>query len=255
LNVERLGASGHPILFLHGWGQSLEGLKPLGRLLAHEAQVHLVDLPGFGSSPAPPGDWGTEEYAHRVLAHLDESNLEVVDLLGHSFGGRIAVRLAVQWPRRVRGLVLVSSAGLPARRTIRQRSRAQLARALLHSTRRLKPLLGPGPEAWVVNRFGSRDYKAAGPLRGILVKTVREDLTALVSRITQPTLLLWGEEDKETPVEMGRRFNELIRGSRLIELPGFDHFPFLHEGAHVCAHHVMGFLRSLPERAGSTSRG
>jgi pimeloyl-ACP methyl ester carboxylesterase len=74
------------------------------------------------------------------------------------------------------------------------------------------------------------------------VKTVTEDLTRAASEIKAPTLLLWGEEDRATPPEMGRRLQSLIAGSQLVELPGKDHYPFQGDGAHLCAHYVLDFI-------------
>jgi pimeloyl-ACP methyl ester carboxylesterase len=96
-----------------------------------------------------------------------------------------------------------------------------------------------------VPRFGSRDYKNAGALRGILVKAVNEDATDVASKISNPTLLLWGELDQETPIWIGRKLNELIANSKLIIMPGKDHFPFLGSGAHLCAKHILGFIDTL----------
>jgi len=80
------------------WLGSDAGIAATAReLLAFEAQVHLIDLPGFGSSTLPDGGWDTNQYADRIL-RMDEQGLEQVDLLGHSFGGRVAIRLASRYP-------------------------------------------------------------------------------------------------------------------------------------------------------------
>ena len=76
-------------------------------------------------------------------------------------------------------------------------------------------------------------------------KAVNEDVTEDAKKVSVPTFILWGEKDDETPVEMAYRFNELIKDSKLVVLPGKDHFPFLRDGAHPCAHHIKGFLKSL----------
>jgi pimeloyl-ACP methyl ester carboxylesterase len=100
---------------------------------------------------------------------------------------------------------------------------------------------------WFAPRYGSRDYKNAGALRNILVKTVNEDLTNDAKQVTVPTFLLWGETDQETPQAIGKRFHELIPNSKLVILPGQDHFPFLREGSHLCGYHVSKFLDSIPQ--------
>jgi pimeloyl-ACP methyl ester carboxylesterase len=242
LNTLQLGSTGNPILMLHGWGQTLESLQPLGELLAFAAQVHLIDLPGFGGSALPDGDWDINQYAGRILRYMDEQGLEQVDLLGHSFGGRVAICLASKYPNRVRSLVLINSAGLQRHRSLLQWIRIKLIKWLrvLFS---LIPVFGSRLKEWHSHRFGSRDYKNAGPLRGTLVKTVNEDLSSDASCIQAPTLLIWGELDTETPPEMGIRLHKLIPYSTLIELPGRDHFLFRNEGAHLCAYYILQLLR------------
>src|SRR5262249_38904840 len=102
-------------------------------------------------------------------------------------------------------------------------------------------------EGWFVPRYGSRDYKSAGPMRNILVKTVNEDLSSQAKEIAIPVLLLWSGSDTETPVAIGERLHELMRNSKLVVLPGKDHYPFLGESAHLCAYHVLNFLNGLPQ--------
>lgn len=253
LNTTQSANTGNPILLLHGWGQTLQSLQPLGELLADSAQVHLIDLPGFGKSALPEGDWDTIEYAERILKYMDEKGLERVDLLGHSFGGRVSIRLASRYPNRVRSLVLINSGGLQRRRTLQQQVRVKLIK-WLRVFFGLIPVYGPRLKEWHSDRFGSRDYKNAGPLRGTLVKTVTEDLAQEASRIQAPTLLIWGELDTETPVEMGYRYNQLIPNSKLIVLPGRDHFLFRGEGAHLCAYYVLKLLREVSETTSSTQK-
>lgn len=235
-----------PLLILHGWGQDLEIMRPLGERLAWHRPVHLLDLPGFGRSPGPGQDWDTRDYAQCVLSYLEQAGLDRVDLLGHSFGGRIGLRIASEWPGRLRRLVLVDAAGLPRRRSWSQRGRLLAIRTLGRVIRSLPSFWSQSLLAWYRERYGSRDYKNAGELRGTFVKVVAEDQTANVRLITAPTLVLWGADDRETPVEMAHRFGALIRDSEVVVLPG-DHFPFVGAGVHACAQIVDEFLSSSPE--------
>ena len=68
------------------------------------SQVHLIDLPGFGRSPAPEHAWSAFDYADRIIHYLDKKNIGQVDLAGHSFGGKVALCLAIRYPDRVRRL-------------------------------------------------------------------------------------------------------------------------------------------------------
>ncbi len=245
LNTVRLGNSGHPLIMLHGWGQNLQSLQPMGELLANRAQVHIVDLPGFGKSPAPPEDWDTIQYAQRICKYLDEQGIDRADMLGHSFGGRVSIRLAHEYPQRVRSITLINSGGLQRQRTLQQSLRSQWVRNMRNAFK-VSPLYRDELLTWHSQKYGSRDYLNAGALKGTLVKTVSEDVTEVVKQISAPVLLLWGEADTETPVEMGHRYHRLFANSQLITMPNRDHFMFQGEGAHLCAFYVDKFLAGLP---------
>jgi pimeloyl-ACP methyl ester carboxylesterase len=249
-NTITLGSAGPPLVLLHGWGQSAAGLLPLGKLLSRTHSVYLVDLPGFGQSPRPEEDWDTVAYAAHLRTHLLGMGLERVHLLGHSFGGRVSLRLASAHPEMVAGLILMDAAGLPARRSLKKRVRMQYVRLLGKLARLVDGLLKTSLTEAFRQRYGSSDYKAAGALRGILVKTVNEDQTEQARSITSPTLLVWGERDEQTPVEMAERFQALVRNTRLVVLPGRGHFPYLlSDGTPApeqCAHHILQFLNQVP---------
>jgi pimeloyl-ACP methyl ester carboxylesterase len=245
LNAVVLGkasAATPPLLILHGWGQDLEAMRPLGERLAWHRQVHLLDLPGFGRSPWSGENWDTRDYARCVLAYLDHVGLAQIDLLGHSFGGRIGLRVASEWPARLHRLVLMNAAGLPRRRTLQQRLRVWAIRTLGRGFRLLPATWSTTLLAWHRQRYGSRDYQSAGVLRGTFVKVVNEDQTANAARIKAPTLVLWGGRDQETPVEMAQRFGRLIPHAEVVVLPEQDHFPFAGSGVHACTQIIGDFL-------------
>jgi pimeloyl-ACP methyl ester carboxylesterase len=247
LNTLVKGTGGPPLVILHGWAQSLQTMLPLGELLSKSRQVHLLDLPGFGASPMPPTDWDTRQYADRILNYLEEAKLSKVDLLGHSFGGRISIRLASKNPEVLRSLILISSHGIRVNQPFPKNMRAKLLKSSAQWCKWFDRSFGSDLfESWFVPRYGSRDYKNAGALRNILVKTVNEDLTSDARAIKLPTLILWGERDPETPPALGTRFHELITNSKFVLLPGKDHLPFVGEGAHLCAYHILKYLDSLP---------
>jgi pimeloyl-ACP methyl ester carboxylesterase len=95
---------------------------------------------------------------------------------------------------------------------------------------------------YLAPRFGSRDYHAAGDLRRTLVKVVNEDLSAQARAIKAPALLIWGAEDLEAPLAIGRRYRELLASSELIVLPNRGHEPFQDVGSHLLATYIGRFL-------------
>ncbi len=250
-NVCRLGDSGPALLMLHGWGQNLHSLKPLGELLSAYFTVYIVDLPGFGKTPVPEGAWDTIRYMEWVLDFIDETGLDKVIVLGHSFGGRIAIRLAANHPDRIEAIVLMAAAGLQIKRSFSKKMRMKWIKAVKHVTRFQAKITGIDLNEWFINKYGSRDYKNAGRMRGTLVKTISENLTEEAKKITAPTFLLWGEKDQETPAYFGKEFNDLIKNSKLTILPGRDHFPFIANGQNspdLCAKYILDFLRKQQEK-------
>lgn len=243
IHSESIGKKGAPVLvMLHGWGQTLQSLKPLAELLSSDYRVLLLDLPGFGKSLPPDSDWDSTEYAKAVVRHLETQGIIEFDLLGHSFGGRVSLRLAAHFSERVNRLILVASHGLPTPRPLKRRvwlGALGLLRKLLKSS---DSIFGTKLfENWFVPRFASADYRKAGILRKIFVKLVTEDATADVQRIVAPTLMLWGENDTETPVELGRRIHALLKQAEMYVFPLHDHHPYSNAGHHILTRYILNF--------------
>jgi len=235
---------GDPVVLLHGWGTSSQSLAPLCGSLAESFRVLVVDLPGFGWSQAPPVAWGAEEYAGHVERLMQETGTAEAALVGHSNGGRIAIVLAAKRAALVSRLVLVASAGIRPRRRAGYRIRV----AAVKLARWFFSLPGWGVTgrrmiSKMSDRFGSRDYRAAGPMRPTLVKLVNEDLTPLLSAIRAPTLILWGDQDQE----VGRSAMEIMAAriprARLVVFEGAGHFPFLDVPEQFCGT-VRHFLQA-----------
>jgi pimeloyl-ACP methyl ester carboxylesterase len=236
-------ATSRHIVFLHGWGGSRESLRGIGTLFEHTHQVHLIDLPGFGDAPPPPSDWDTITYTDLVQQYVLERLSGDVIVVGHSFGGRVSVRLAARRLARIRGLVLMGVPGLPQRQLSRVRLRRMGIRWLRKALVAAQPIAGQRPIAWHTRRYGSRDYLAAGPLRSVLIKAVNEDLTESAAAVACPTLLLWGTDDVDAPPWIGRRYKELMDGRATLDwLPHKDHHFYTGTGAHLCAYKIRQWL-------------
>lgn len=237
--------AGH-ILFLHGWGGSRDSLRGIATLFEHTHAVHLLDLPGFGDAPAPPEGWGTIDYADLVQQYMLDRLKGSVILVGHSFGGRVSVRLAARRLPQVRGLVLMAVPGLPEHGW----SRARLRRIAIRTLRRvlvaIQPIVGSTPVQWHSRRFGSKDYQAAGALRPLLVRTVTEDLTESARAVACPTLLVWGSDDRETPPWLQQRYARLLGNrAKAVLLPHKDHHLYTGTGAHLCGDTIRVWLGTL----------
>jgi len=226
---------GDPIVLLHGWGSSSQSLAPLCGALAGTFRVLAVDLPGFGWSQPPPAAWGTQEYANHLARIMQEIGIGRAALVGHSFGGRVAIALAASQPARVSRLVLMASAGIRPPREAGYYLRVGIAKLVKH----IFSLPGWGATGqriiakWFA-RVGSRDYRTAGAMRPTLVKVVNEDLTPLLPAIQAPTLILWGDRDQEVPRSAMETMATRIPRSRLVVFAGAGHFPFLDAPEEFC---------------------
>jgi pimeloyl-ACP methyl ester carboxylesterase len=220
---------GDAVLFLHGWGTDhrsffhfLEGMSGFFRVVA-------PDLPGFGGSDEPPSGWSVGDYADFILDFLKELGISDAIMIGHSFGGRVLIKLASGTGRiGISKAVLVGSAGIRSGKA-RGNPRSYFYRAVkrvisVHAVSKRFPLL---LEKWRA-RNGSADYRNASPrMRECLVKAVNEDLTPHLPDIRCPTLLIWGENDTSTPLSDARVMERLIPDAGLVVLKNAGHYPFL----------------------------
>lgn len=211
--AERIGGSPARVVALHGWGRTGNDFVPVLRGL----DALAIHLPGFGPTSPPESAWGTAEYAERVAEAIGP--IAPVVLVGHSFGGRVAVRLAARHPELVSGLVLT---GAPLVR-LSPHSKPSLMYRIVRQLNRW----GVVPDAVLEARrrkSGSPDYNAAhGVMRDILVRTVNETYDDDLARIETPTWLVWGENDTAAPTAAGKVASQRIRGATWTVVPGEGH--------------------------------
>lgn len=235
---------GAPVLALHGWGGGVQSFWPVAQQLEPLGfQVHLLDLPGFGQTEAPPAAWGVADYMRFVVAYLDAAELERVAVLGHSFGGRISLMLGAEHPDRVSRMVLANSAGLRPAPGLAQQARTGLAK-LVRGTLERAGLNDASARLrdQYVQRFASEDYLTAGPLRETFVRVVEQDLAPFARRIAAPTLLIWGDQDADTPLWQGQALERLIPDAGLVVFNGAGHFSYLERLTDYIriVHHFLG---------------
>ncbi|KRF30839.1 alpha/beta fold hydrolase [Yonghaparkia sp. Soil809] len=192
--AEKTGATPPRVVALHGWGRDGTDFQTIVSGL----DAVSLHLPGFGPAPAPDEVWGTEQYAE-LVAEAVAAYAPVV-IVGHSFGGRIAVRLAARRPELVRGLVLTGAPlvrlSAPAAPPLSYRLARWANSAGLLSDDRMDALR---------NQRGSADYRAAqGVMRGVLVKTVGENYDDDLAALSCPVRMVWGEGDTAAPTDAGR---------------------------------------------------
>ena len=217
---------------LHGWGASRELFAPVAAALPGWRSL-IPDLPGFGGTPPPPQAWSVEDYARWVLALLDRCGIERTPVVGHSFGGRVAIKLATIAPARVERLILTASAGIRPRQTLGGRLRVRTYKLLrgVEKAGFVPQALRDSARARA-DRRGSEDYRnSSGSMRGTFVRVVNEDLRPLLSGISCPTLLVWGDRDTETPIADARLMEAEIPDAGLVVFAGRGHYAYIEEAS------------------------
>ena len=217
--------SGYPLLILHGWGVDAASFAPVAEYLSKGFAVYAPDFPGFGASPAPTEIWGVAQYAELIEGFCKKLEIDKPIIIGHSFGGRVAIILGAKGlPLK---MVLVDSAGIVPNRGFDYYLKVYSYKA---GKKILSlPGLGKVKENFInKNNAGSSDYKAAlGIMKNIFVKVVNQDLKEYLPKISVPALLVWGDADTATPLADGQLMEKLIPDAGLVVFSGAGHYSYL----------------------------
>ncbi len=223
MNYIKVGSSNNYIVFLHGWGADKNSFFWLKDYFKNYSLI-FVDFAGFGESHEPDRPYYVSDYVDELKGLLDNFEIANLILVGHSFGGRVAIKYAFcyQYDYCKFGLVLVDSAGIKPRRGLAYK--IKVARY-----KKCKKLANKAEKyAKMLNNFGSADYKAvSGIMRKTLVNVVNENLEVYAKAIKCDTILVWGTNDQDTKLYMAKKLLRLIKGSRLFLIEGAGHFSFL----------------------------
>lgn len=216
-----------PIILLHGWGCEAATLASIEKVASETCFAVNVDFPGFGQSDEPTTVWGVEDYVKWLRELIVALNIDSPILLGHSFGGRVSILYASQYP--VKKLILVDAAGVKPKRHIDYYLKVysfKLVKFLANkfmSSEKAKSFIDAQRK-----KRGSSDYSnSSNMMRAIMSKVVNEDLCFAMPQIKAPTLLIWGENDTATPLKDAKKMEKLIPGSGLVVFAGCSHYSFL----------------------------
>jgi pimeloyl-ACP methyl ester carboxylesterase len=238
--VDMGAGDGPPIVFVHGlsgnWQNWLENLPRLAR----ERRVVALDLPGSGQSDDPVERITIPGYGRSVSALIEHLDLGEVVLVGNSMGGFVAAETAIQFPKSVERLVLVSAAGITSSSLRREpvmvwgrmammagaRGAAEKRMAivrprirhLVYSTIMRHPSRIAPEMLWEMSEGAGRSA-----FRPALEAIIDYDFRDRLSDISSPTLIVWGQEDMLVPVEDAREYEQRIRGARRLLLKDTGH--------------------------------
>ena len=231
---------GKPLVILHGWGSNAAVMMPVAERVKDIRTSYLLDFPGFGHSQEPETDWGIDDYAGLTEEFLN--NIlpdQSFDLLVHSFGARVALKLLTRnkISSRIDKVVFTGAAGLKPKRKADYYFRKYTAKTL-----KLPFYLLPGGlrkkglnrlrKTRIWKKLGSADYqKLSGVMRETFVKTVNEHLDHLLPQIQHEVLLIWGKDDAATPLDQANRMENGLKKNALIVIDNAGHYAFLDKPA------------------------
>lgn len=213
----KLFGEGKPFLILHGWGSSSDKWQRVGELLGgNDLTAIIPDLPGFGKSQEPSYAWSLDDY----VDFLDEFSKKVSELnkdfylLGHSFGGALAAKFSIKYNQKVRKLFLVSAACI---RKVTLKKKILSGLSELFKFLSILPFYNEAKRAFYRFVVGGEDYlNVEKTMKETFVKVVSEDLSNHLSFVKIPTVIIWGNKDKITPLAQAKIINSKIHNSKLI---------------------------------------
>lgn len=219
----KVGSSKKFIVFLHGWGASKESFLFTKNYFYDYSKLY-VDFAGFGESSEPCKVFCLNDYVEELKECLGNFEIEELVIVGHSFGGRVAIKFALFYQNDYQKfkILLVDSAGIKPRFSIVKYLKIKRYKALKRRAIRNDVLKKK------LDDFGSEDYKKLSPvMKQTFVKIVNEDLNECSKKIKCSAMIVWGRNDKETKLFMARKLHKNISGSRLEIIENSGHFCFL----------------------------
>ncbi|MFA5359485.1 MAG: alpha/beta hydrolase [Patescibacteria group bacterium] len=213
------------LVILPGWDGTKKTWENFINLAQKDFEIYCLELPCFGDEPCPNEIWGVENYAEFVKQKIKNLNLIKPIMLGHSFGGQVAVYLAATSPELISQLILSGAAAIRPKLNLKRFVFGSLAKIgkIFFSLPLIKNLGAPARKL-LYKLADSPDFgQISGIKREICKKVVRQDLTENLKKIKTPTLVVWGDLDSYVPLSLGKKIAALIPGSRLEIVSGGKH--------------------------------
>lgn len=232
------------LICLHGWGQSHSSLTPLAKALSNHYHTVLLDLPGFGSSEKPQDSADTLSYAKLLKDWISQNKWDKVHILGHSFGGKIAMTLAQDHPKLFHTLTLIAPSGGRRFHSFKHRLRVYKARLLSKAANLLQKTFKINSlKRSIDSKYSSSDFKNAGAMKKVFINVINDEQPKHPEKIAPPVLFLVGSDDKDTPLSSFKDLLKTIPNTSLISYQHKDHFPFSGSGIDLLSQHIHFFIQ------------
>ena len=220
-----------PLLLLHGWMAQIESWAPVYLHYMKTRRVYVIDFPGqAGKSSDLTEVWGVPEYAQMTKSFIESQNIKSCDVIGHSFGGRVIIYLASQYKDLFGKIILTDSAGVKPKISLKKQFSIysyKIARTILKIVLPKEKYEKKLEE--MRKKKGSSDYALLNSdiKRETFKRIINLDLTKNLKEIANSTLLVWGENDTDTPLYMAKIMEKNIKDCGLVVLEGAKHFSYL----------------------------
>jgi pimeloyl-ACP methyl ester carboxylesterase len=238
------------ILILHGWGRAKNAQtaykKTIGLFEKKGYEVYAPDMPGFGEAANPKVPFKLENYAEYIRNFIKKHNIHAPILIGHSFGGRVAIKYITSNTTDVKALILCGVPGFTPVKKVKLFASLLIAKigSLIFSLPGLSTL-EEKIRSWFYYVIGARDfYRAEGTMRDTFKNIVREELKDMMEAIRIPTLLVWGDKDAIVPIHVATRMKNIIRNSKLLIIPDGKHSVIMDEPT-IFVDDVHSFLQLI----------
>ncbi len=231
---EKYGTKDKNILILPGWGNTRVTFNFMIDILSKTHTVYILDYPGFGESLFPDRDLNIKDYTNLIYDFIRELELDNLSIIAHSFGGRIVTSLFTDFDIAIDKLVLIDVAGIKPKKNRKKNFKQRIYKLLKKLGKFLPKKLRTAYLELLIKIFASPDFKSLSPnMRNSFISVVNTDLKDDIKNIDCETLIIWGEDDLDTPISDGIYFNEQIKDSALIKLPKTGHFSYLEKNYYV----------------------
>ena len=222
INYQVFGEGPSAFLILHGWGSNSDRWVAVAEQISQKGfRVIVPDLPGFGKSDMLPVAWNMNNYIKWLEDFVKEISIGDFYLMGHSFGGALAVKLTINHAQEVKKLFLVSAASV-RKKTAKKSTFKNISKVAKKFS--FLPFYDFFRKAFYKFIIVKSDYPyVEGVMKETFTNVISEDLAQFTGFIKTPTVIIWGDKDKSTPIDDAYFMNQKIKDSKLVVVKGAGH--------------------------------
>lgn len=226
---EKHGDGNNNILILPGWGNTRNTFyNIINNLKEQDYTIYIVDYPGFGNSKILEKELNIYDYAFIINSFLKKLNIKKPIIIAHSFGGRITSILEGFYKLKFKKIILIDVAGIKRRKKLKIFLKEKIYKILKKLTYLLPKIKQEKFRQKLLLLFASADYKSIPlSMKKTFQNIIKEDLRKYYKNIETETLIIWGENDPDTPLKDGLLIKKLIKNSEIIVYKNSNHFSYL----------------------------